>query len=621
MPEAIGDWRPPRIFSYNTQSKVLLEKTPADPKIQATLGIRSAGAAGDVVILGGPGMVGGINLFAFNSGDGTYIGSTTLPLYNNIRKWLVVDGVLYAAVGKSAGGGAVLRWTGSLNDPFQFENVGDLLGDGAELAEHLGRIYVSTWPSGGDTAGVWMSPEIPPGGLTVADTGLWKKVWRVEDYEPDPVTAATYGGGALVSFGGYLYWGTMHVPMTATLAHFNAYGAPADQASALHAILGTWRAINIFRGKDFGTPSETVDLLYGLPVLPKYTPGTGWEIVPNNMGETPLYGLSGFGNFFNNYTWTMSVFDNQLYVGTMDWSYLALNELVSKFVEFTTEIIPDFLPEEAITWPYSLFGADLFRFPSANGPALPESLNGVDNYSNYGIRTMIADDALYLGMANPMNLFPLGGWELLKLTSGDGDTDGVANEIEDGAPNSGDGNGDGEDDSKQPHVASLLSANGQDYVTVVATGQCTLIDAVQSFNENPEDPDYSYPLGLVSFQFQACSSATVRIYFHGIESLDGYEYRKYGPTPPGFNSPVWYEMPGVVFGSAYINGQKTAYAEFTLEDGALGDDTGVDGVIFDIGGPAVSDAAIPTLNEWGMIISVILLSMMSLYFARKRMQS
>jgi hypothetical protein len=51
-----------------------------------------------------------------------------------------------------------------------------------------------------------------------------------------------------------------------------------------------------------------------------------------------------------------------------------------------------------------------------------ESLNGVDNPSSYGVRTMIADDALYLGMANPMNLLtdpaddrPEGGWELLRL--------------------------------------------------------------------------------------------------------------------------------------------------------------------------------------------------------------
>lgn len=51
-------------------------------------------------------------------------------------------------------------------------------------------------------------------------------------------------------------------------------------------------------------------------------------------------------------------------------------------------------------------------------------MNGVGNYSSYGIRNMIGrEDGLYLGMANPMNLLtdpfdekPEGGWELIRLT-------------------------------------------------------------------------------------------------------------------------------------------------------------------------------------------------------------
>ena len=74
--------------------------------------------------------------------------------------------------------------------------------------------------------------------------------------------------------------------------------------------------------------------------------------------------------------------------------------------------------------PEATNGADLYHFPSAGSAALAESLNGVGNPSTYGVRTMIADDALYLGMANPMNLLtdplddkPEGGWELLRLTT------------------------------------------------------------------------------------------------------------------------------------------------------------------------------------------------------------
>lgn len=60
---------------------------------------------------------------------------------------------------------------------------------------------------------------------------------------------------------------------------------------------------------------------------------------------------------------------------------------------------------------------------SALRAAVAERIEGVGNYANYGIRTMVSDDALYLGSANPMNLMtdrsddrPEGGRELLRLT-------------------------------------------------------------------------------------------------------------------------------------------------------------------------------------------------------------
>ena len=41
---ALGDWRSPRIFVYDTQTSVLTEKTPDDVLLGSTSGIRSAGA-------------------------------------------------------------------------------------------------------------------------------------------------------------------------------------------------------------------------------------------------------------------------------------------------------------------------------------------------------------------------------------------------------------------------------------------------------------------------------------------------------------------------------------------------------------------------------------------------
>jgi hypothetical protein len=132
----------------------------------------------------------------------------------------------------------------------------------------------------------------------------------------------------------------------------------------------------------------------------------------------PLWGPAGFDNYYNNYTWTMDEYAGQLYVGTMDDSYLIEEGLPLILAALG---LP---PDTPIPMPEATHGADLYRFPSAASPALAESLNGVGNPSTYGVRTMLADDALYLGMANPMNLLtdplddkPEGGWELLRLTA------------------------------------------------------------------------------------------------------------------------------------------------------------------------------------------------------------
>jgi hypothetical protein len=416
------------MFRYHLGRRELEEVTPDDPLVGTTLGIRSAGSLGPWVILAGPGIGGGINLFAFHAGSRRYLGSAHLAEYDNIRKWIVHKGVLYTAVGRSEGGGAVLRWLprgAHRHFPFRFEVVGEIDGAGAELAVHDGRLFVSSWPDlakfvgGGQlppTAGLWMSPPIPKKGLTAADAPLWQKVWNADDYEPDPVVAISYGGGALASFAGDLYWGSMHVPFLSARLFFLLFGEPQDLATYFDWVINSSRAISIFRGRDFGTPDQEVELLYGEEELPVFNFLTRtWSPAPNAMGAFPLYGGSGFGHPFNNYTWIMLPWRKQLLVGTMDYGILVqglLEELSG------TPLPPLPLDEET-------FGADLYRFPSGDEPALAESLTGVGNRASYGVRTAVGDrHAVYLGMANPMNLLtdlsddqPEGGWELLKLTT------------------------------------------------------------------------------------------------------------------------------------------------------------------------------------------------------------
>lgn len=438
----LGDWRPPHIYVYNTQTKALVDRTPADPLIHETVGLRAAGTLGDVVLLAGPtlsawtgipvpGTAQGMNVFAFHT-DGTYLGSANLPQFSDIRKFLVVNGVLYTSVRNNnlPGDGSVLRWRGDAAQPFDFEVVGWLDNEGADLAFHEGRIFVSTWPDLNPqklltephrTAGLYMSPVLPPGGLDSSYTGSWIKVWSVDDYEADPVTALSYLGGGLASFGGYLYFGSMHFPLLGAVYQITAYNLTEVQ-DILAAVVGTHRPISIFRGSSFGAPEQKIEVVYGLSHMPVYLPASDtWTVHPNKTGE-PTSGPAGFGNFYNTYAWTMDVYQNQLFVGTFDWSYLfpeVLELFLNAYLGIPTPV--------DLQFPYPGYGADLWRFPSTDFGAVPESVAGVGNYTNYGLRTMLAGDALYLGTANPMNLLtdpadglPEGGWELIALSGAPG---------------------------------------------------------------------------------------------------------------------------------------------------------------------------------------------------------
>jgi hypothetical protein len=429
IPGYLGDFRSPDLYYYDTKTKTTVDETATVQnastddfnRLQQTVGIRAGGAYGGVVLMAGPCLGTCINLFAFDGDTGAYLGSSTMTQYGNIRHFAVAGDALYAGVGvghNGDNGGYVLRWTGSKANPFSFEVVGNLGAQGADLTSLNGRLFVATWahanPNGASQqAGIWMSPPLDGNStpyLDDADATNWTEVWNVTEYEPDPLIAATYGMGGLAAYDGKLYFGTLHVPMKSSDVIDLKY-PPASQAQAKEDIIESQRTMAIFRGSNFGTSSQKIEVLYGETQLPKYDPtlnsgGGGWEMVPT--GYTPVFGHSGFGNTYNNYDWIMTVTDGKLFVGTMDWSYLA----------------KDILPAGSNPIDPSLFGGELWEFDSPNKPAKAVSTNGIDNYLNYGVRNMVGDGkTLYLGMANPMNLrtdpndgVPLGGWELVQMT-------------------------------------------------------------------------------------------------------------------------------------------------------------------------------------------------------------
>lgn len=395
-----GDWRPPKIYRYDLTTHTLIDRTPDDPMIELSMGIRSAGSHDGVVFMAGGSLDGSVIMFAFDSDTREYLGSRKFAQYSTIRKWLVVKGQLYTGMGLRSGGGQILRWRGSRNDLWIFQVVGEVDGVPRELAEYIdgkgrSRIAVSA-------TGIWISSPIWFQGLFPWQSRSWKQIWAPGDYEPDKITGSTYAGGDLHCFDGWLYFGTMHIPPRTAMIHSECrnpqvcFGKPESEEEWDVLNEGTWRATTIWRARNLESSNPEIQLLYGEAELPAYNPVTRtFDLVPNVGGYQPLYGSSGFGNKHNVYDWTMEAADGHLFVGTADGSQLLGGDD----------------PVE--------FGADLWSFDSSDGPAVAEDINGLGNPLSYGIRTLIASEdgtKLYAGMANSNNLAEKGGWELRELS-------------------------------------------------------------------------------------------------------------------------------------------------------------------------------------------------------------
>ncbi len=485
----MGDWRPPQLFHYNLTSHALtLLDTNLSEQAQYNLttlaGIRAGGTATTnkynshrMVMLAGPPAdhaTGGVGFFLFDATTTQYVATTINTNYNNVRRMACINGDLYFGVQKTNTlDGAVVRWVNNPKAagwPFIFQEVGTLDNMGADICVHEGRLFCTTWPGYVEGSideiaallgtvtpeelylrapGLWMSPVVPTGGLTPAHRTQWQKVWSVANYEPDQMISLTLGGGALASFDGYLYFGTMQVSGTGALAfQLMNQGLPirptnprtngvvqaayTNELAAYYAAnsaisTNTVRPLSLFRGRNFRAPVVYQNLimglggdfetLYGYDKLPVYvTPAsnnnfsaTNWVWTANKMGQTPSMGPGGFGDYNNVYTWSMEVFNHTLFVGTYDGS---LPSNYKNFIRHSTNSA-------------STYGSDLYCLHSSQASRFrPVSKNGLGNICNYGFRTMSSDkNGLYIGTANPRNMLPnptntpsYGGWELLKLT-------------------------------------------------------------------------------------------------------------------------------------------------------------------------------------------------------------
>lgn len=427
LKSAIGDWRPPQIFRYEP-GVGLVDKTPADPLIQQTIGFRSAGATDEIVLIAGPSMLLlGINVFAFDAVTGDYLGSKTIYEFSDIRRWVELNGVLYTGTLETwavNGGGAIVRWRGTRTNPFQYEIVGRIDNEAANLAAHDGRLFAVTWPVVGAIVanvfggkpkhlpGVWMSPVIPEGGLTAADQFRWMNVWTIDRYDPDPIISRANWMGAVESFDGHLVWGTLHVPGSGSEELFKEYGEPQSIGLLAESFVKGFRSVPLFRGKVDANGKFTTELLYGdtrLPVFISTGKGKGFWTTAATKAGSALLGPAGFGDPDNLYIWSMSVHQNRLYLGTFDWSFLRYGNALVR-----GETVPNDL------------GCDLLQMTSTSSPALMVSRSGLGNPVNMGLRTMISHaSGLYCGTATAANLLtdpgdnlPEGGWEVLRVDTG-----------------------------------------------------------------------------------------------------------------------------------------------------------------------------------------------------------
>ena len=134
--------------------------------------------------------------------------------------------------------------------------------------------------------------------------------------------------------------------------------------------------------------------------------------------------------------------------------------------------------------------------------------------------------------------------QVVEADRSDTDTDNVINEVEDGAPNGGDGNNDGVLDRHQTHVASLPNQVDNSYVTVASPSGSVLknVSSGSSPSANNQPANYQFPLGFLAFTVQGLAlgeSTTVTLFNAAGVTPD--TYYKYGPTP---DNPTahWYEF-------------------------------------------------------------------------------
>lgn len=425
-----ADIRPPRMYSYDTKTGIVTDITPsiADyPLLKNCQGLRSCGVHNGVVFFGGPGLHASdwdskvsAAFVAYDADNDRILSTSSMDNVDgckvvNVRRWRVINNVLYVTVGlthPTTGKkiGALLRWYGDKNDPWNFHIVGLVDKEAAELAYFNNRIYIGTW---GTVSAVNVSPELPEGGFTPIDinSDMWPEIWTTESAEPTKTL-----GRSLTSVAGFhewrdhLYWGVFcpnYYILSSALATYGDLTSP----DALAFILGNYRTPSFWRlDKD-----NTCEMLYGdtsnpKPVYNRKGAIEKWELESN--GLTAKWGRGGFGNLFTIYVWALQQYNDNLYIGTMDLSNLA----VAAASKLLGDESFDTLSKLLTGLDTSDEGFELLRMTDEEEAPKFITQNGFNNAEQYGVRNLeVLNNKLMLGSASMSSLKDNGGWHVLSL--------------------------------------------------------------------------------------------------------------------------------------------------------------------------------------------------------------
>ncbi len=167
------------------------------------------------------------------------------------------------------------------------------------------------------------------------------------------------------------------------------------------------------------------------------------------------------------------------------------------------------------------------------------------------------------------------------------DSDGVPAEVEDGAPNRGDGNADGIPDADQSHVASLPNVVDGTYVTLVGPKRSSFVAVTALPPQGTPPAGVEFPVGMFSWEATGLlvgEPARFTMILHG-----GFEpdtFFKYGPTRAD-RTQHYYEFrfdPRLGPTGAALAGNEVVLHLIDGEDGD--EDLTHNGIIGDPGGPA-----------------------------------